>query len=99
MQMSKLKNGTEEATQLVTVTMASLKFLWESDIGGMLAVSDFVQICRRDPKYKKFGDNEDRLKKLLLLDQNGNVNSSIRNIVLSAFTGEGLDLQMGSPIA
>jgi len=99
MQITKLKNGTEEAAPLVTVTMVSIQHLWDSGLPGVLALSDLVQICRRDPKYQKFGSNEDTLKKLALLQSRGDVHDSIRNIVLSAFSGEGLELTLGSPVA
>lgn len=99
MQMIKLKNGTEEAAPLVMVTNALLKNLWNSGIGGLTTVSDLVQICRRDPKYSKFGENEEVLKQLKLLQPDGQPHNSIRNIVLSSFTGEGLNLEFVSPIA
>ena len=99
MEQVKLKNNTEEPAQLVAVTMTSLKHIWNSGIPGILMLSDLVQICRDDKKYRKFGNNEDELKKCALLQANGRPHDSVRNIVLSAFTGEGLDLTLGSPIA
>ncbi len=78
----------------------SIKHLWEScGIPGVTQVSDLVQICQRDPDYKKFGSNEDELKKFSLLQPGGGVHDSIRNIVLSAFTGKGLELELHSPLA
>ena len=97
--MTKLKNGTEEPQPMVSVAMMSINDLWASGIPGITALSDLVQICRNDPTYKKFGTNEDTLKKLALLQANGQPHDLVRNIVLSAFTGEGLDLELGSPIA
>lgn len=97
--MTKLKNGAKEASPLVAVTMTSITHLWESGLPGVLTLSDFVQICRNDPKYRKFGRNEDDLKQLNLLRLDGSVHESIRNIVLSAFSGEGLNLELRSPIA
>jgi hypothetical protein len=99
METVKLKNGTEEVAALVKVTMVSVKGLWNSGLPGLLMVSDLVQICRCDPSYRKFGTNEEELTKLGLLQSGGQVHDSIRNIVLSAFTGDKLDLVLGSPIA
>ncbi len=99
MKTVKLKNNTEEAAPLVTTTMMSLNQLWESGIPGILMLSDLVQICRNDKKYQKFGDNEEELKKRALLQADGRPHDSIRNIVLCAFTGEGLELNLGSPLA
>jgi hypothetical protein len=99
MEMIRLKNGSEEPKPVVHVTMISLKEMWQSGIPGMLAVSDLVQICRGDPTYKPSGDKENQLKQLSLLQEDGRPHDSVRNVVLSAFTGKGLDLQMTSPVA
>lgn len=98
MQMAKLKNGSEEAFVLVTTTMMALESLMNG-FPGVLMASDLVQICRADPTYSKFGDHEEKLQQLALLQSDGKPHESIRNIVLSAFTGEGLGLKLVNPIA
>jgi hypothetical protein len=99
MHMVKLRNGSEEAEPLVVTTSMSLRQLWESGIGGVLVLSDLVQICRNDPAYRPFGDNEKVLKDRALLQADGKPHDSIRNVVLSHFDGEGLGLTLiGSPI-
>lgn len=98
MQMTKLKNGSEEPTPLVATTMMTLESLM-SGLPGALMASDLVQICRDDPSYRKFGSNEAELQKLALLQGDGKPHQSVRNIVLSAFTGEGLGLTLTSPVA
>jgi hypothetical protein len=65
----------------------------------MLTISDLVQICRNDPTYRKFGENEKTLEQLALIRPGADVHDSVRNIVLSSFVGEGLELEMVSPIA
>ena len=95
----KLKNGSEEPENVVRATMISLEYLWRSGIPGMTQVYDLVQICRQSPDYKSFGSNEDTLKELCLLQDDGRPHQSVRNITLSAIEGEGLDMKLVSPIA
>lgn len=97
--MVKLKNGSKAPEELVEVVTTSIKYLRQSGMNGLTTVSDLVRICRRDPKYRKFGKNEDTLKELTLLQDNGQPHESVRNIVVSSFTGDGLNLKFNSPIA
>lgn len=99
MEMIKLKNGAEVPKPLAQVLMMSLTSLWNDGISGITTCYDLVQICKRDPKYKKFGTNEDTLKRLSLIGADGQPHEYVRDVVLSAFTGEGLDLQLDSPVA
>ncbi len=97
--MAKLKNGSEEHDAAVTVTMISLKHLWNSGFSGITVISDLHQICKNDPTYRAFGDNEKTLKGLALLQEDGKPHDTVRNIVLSAISGEGLEMMLVSPIA
>jgi hypothetical protein len=98
MNILKLKNGSEEPEPLVVTTMMTLEHLM-SGFPGVLMASDLAQICREDPNYSKFGDNEEQLQRLALLQGDGKPHNSVRNIVLSAFVGEGLELRLVSPVA
>ncbi len=89
-----LKNGSEEAKPAVMVAMASLKMLFDR---WPMAFYDLVMKCR-DSSYSFFGDNKNILTGLSLLQNDGELHGTIRNIVLSATKGEGLDLTLGSPI-
>jgi hypothetical protein len=91
----RLKNGTEEAKPLVAVTMMSLEHVMDE---RPLALYDLVMMCR-DHDYEPFGTNGDYLKDLRLVEQNGSIHDSIRNIVLSAVKGDGIDMVLGSPVA
>ena len=97
--MAKLKNGSEERDAAVAATMISLKYLWNSGFSGITVISDLLQICKNDPTYRAFGDNEETLKELALLQEDGKPHATIRNIVLSAISGEGLEMTLESPIA
>jgi hypothetical protein len=90
-----LKNGAEEAKPLVVMTMISLEKIMKE---RHLALYDLVMRCR-DRTYQFFSDNEEYLKSLNLVDRDGSIHGSIRNIVLSAAEGDGLDMVIRSPIA
>lgn len=98
MNLVKLKNGTEEVEPVVKVVMMNLSALWEEGLPGVLAVYDLVERCR-DSNYQFFGSNEQKLKELALVESDGRINNSIRNIVLSAAQGTGREMQIGSPVA
>lgn len=94
-----LKNGSTEAKTLVIVILTSISSLMKSN---PMAFYDLVMKCR-DSSYKFFGNNIDILLKLSLVQsssetgRSGHIHSSIKNIVLSAVEGEGLELNIVSP--
>jgi hypothetical protein len=90
----KLKNGSEELDGLVGVTMMSVRRLTQTH---PIAFYELVMLCR-DPKHKLFGNTGQALNDLSLVT-NGQVHDSIRNIVLSAIEGEGMDMTLVSPVA
>lgn len=94
MEIVKLKNGAEEADIAVKVTMMSLNMLMETN---PIAAYELVQICK-NPNHKMFGNTEEVLVDLSLLSEDG-VHSVIKNVVMSAFEGEGLDMCLTSPLA
>jgi hypothetical protein len=99
-----LRNGSSEKELLVAVTMFTLKSLLEDKnpetaAGSAIAFYELVQKCE-DPSHEIFASvTKVLLKERALLDASGAVHSSVRNIVLSAKRGEGLELYLGSPYA
>ncbi len=98
-----LKNGAEEAKPLVVVTMMVLNRLM--DEGKAMVVYELVELCK-NPEHQPFGRTGEDLEKLSLASKNQrpatnlyDVHGSTRNIVLSAVSGEGLDLCLVSPVA
>ena len=98
-----LKNGAEEAKPLVVVTMMTLNRLM--DEGKAMVVYELVELCK-NPAHRPFGVTGDDMVKLSLASKNQrpatnpwHVHNSIRNIVLSAIEGEGMDLCLGNPVA
>ena len=89
----KLKNGSEEEESLIAVTMMSLDNLVQT---YPIVAYELVEICR-NPAHKPFGNSGDRLQELGLM-QNGIVHESVKNIVLSAFEGEGFDIKLTYPL-
>ena len=98
MKMVTLRNGAQEAEVLVTSVMKSLNKLM-SDFIGTLQAYDLYMICRQDPSYRKYLDNEKKLQELNLLNENGQPPNLVRNVVLSAFQPDGLELKLVSPVA
>lgn len=94
MDMLKLKNGSEEFPALVKVTWMSMMDLLESH---PIALVELVSLCR-DRDHELFGNTAVELQGLALVDPGGSVHRSIRNIVLSAVEGEGLEMRLISPL-
>lgn len=89
-----LKNGWEEAAPLVATTMLCLKSLIDSNPN---AFYELVMKCR-DRKHDLFGNAQDVLHERALVEVDGSVHGSIRNIVLSAIRGKGFNIILGDPI-
>ncbi len=89
-----LKNGATEVLPLVNVTMVSLNSLLGSSPMGLY---ELLEKCR-NKDHKIFGNLGDDLIDLALLQDNGQPHGSIKNIVLSAVSGEGLGMVIGNPI-
>lgn len=92
MDIVKLKNGSEEAKPLVAVLMMTLRRLFEE---APTAAYDLVQMCR-DKTARPWGNNGQVLEEMGLVE-NGRVGTSVRNVVLSAVSGDGLAMTLSSP--
>ena len=88
-----LKNGSQEVRTLVVVVMMSLEELIGKD---SITFYELVMFCR-DQSHKFFGSTQGTLERLGLL-QNGTVHDSVRNIVLSAVEGDGLEMCLRNPV-
>ena len=88
-----LKNGSEEADGMVHATMVVLRGLIRND---PLAMFELVEVCK-DPEYVLTPHAKTALTVAAMIGDGG-VRGSIRNIVLSAVSGEGFDAVLGSPI-
>ena len=93
-ELIKLKNGMQEAKPLVAIIGLHVKRLIEKN---PIALYELVMKCRnRDHQF--FGNAPDILKDLNLLESDNSVHSSIRNIILSLATGDGLDMKFVNPV-
>lgn len=92
METVRLKNGTEEAEGLVVAIMLALNNLIDRNA---IAFYEFVMKCR-NPDHEFFGDCAEHMKGLL--EANGSVHESIRNIVNSAVVGDELDMRIVNPV-
>jgi hypothetical protein len=62
-----------------------------------LVFYDLVMVCR-DSAYRPFGNARQELNALgLWMSHETAPHDSIRNVVLSAVSGDGLDMTLGSP--
>ena len=94
----RLKNGTEELSQLVSVTMITIQTLFDSaDLTDALALYDLAKGAK-DATYD-MSFTRRRLAGLGLLDAGGRMHQSIRNIAASALTVEGGTVTLTSPKA
>lgn len=88
----KLKNGSEAPDVLVASVMVSLRDLWDTK---PIVAFEFVSLCR-DPKHELWSGKADLERANLIKD--GKVHDSIRDIVLSAVSGEGLSMTIDAPV-
>src|SRR6266404_622133 len=89
-----LRNGTQEVLALVVTTKMTLGRLISTHPGVFYGL---VMKCR-DPEYALFG--EGILKREHLVEPDGTVDASIRNVVLSMVSGDTIqDITIHSPIA
>lgn len=97
MQMVALNNGSVEPQPAVIATFMSLSGLWKGGISGMCAVIDLVDRCK-NPQHRIDQESERTLKSLALLEHDGRIHETVRNIALSAAKGDGPDMVLISPI-
>ena len=92
-----LRNGSKEAAVLVTNTMFALSEIMNVDTVGITALLDLYQLCLGTAGYQLLDPQRQLLDRYLLLDTSGIPKDSIRNIVLSAVQGEGLEMELVNP--
>lgn len=90
-----LRNGTQEAKPLVAVLAMVLPDLMKEN---PIAFVELVALCR-DPSHQLFGNTGEVLRARQLIDTEGKVHDSCRNIILSSVEDDSLDMMLVSPIA
>ena len=95
-----LKNGAEAARVLVSTTMLALRALNEQQ---PVALYELTMACR-DKGHVMFGNSGSVAKSLALVesqdaDGRARIHDAVRDIVLSAVSGEDFDMVIGSPLA
>ena len=94
----RLKNGSDEFGPAVQIVMIHLRRLLDSGMGVVLY--ELACLCR-DPNHKPWGQTGQELETLKLVERHEDrytVNGSIRNVVLSAVEGDGLDMSLVDPV-
>jgi hypothetical protein len=92
-----LKNGTQYARRTMNTVMHHIRQMQTEIPNGALLLNDLVTKCR-DADYEYYPGCQWKLSELDLLDSDGQVKPSVRDIVLSAVIGEGMDIGFASPI-
>ena len=98
MKTVRLRNGSAEIGKLVPITMLSLQSLMRDK---PMVFYELVEVCK-DRHHKPWGNLGHDLAEIGGVEQGSDgiiVHDSIRNIVLSAVTGEGLEMGLQNPIA
>jgi hypothetical protein len=90
----KLKNGSEEALDQVNAFMYTLRRLFKDE---PIAAYDLV-LKARNPEHQIFDAARNKLKHFALLLPDGEMHDTVRNIIVSAVTGEGFQMVLNDPI-
>lgn len=90
----KLKNGSEEERTQVEAFMYTLRRLFKDE---PIAAYDLV-LKARNPEHQIFEAARTKLKQWALLLPDGEMHDTVRNIIVSAVTGDGLQMQLNNPI-
>lgn len=95
--MVTLKNGAKENEVVVRETMKHMRALQEE---CSLYVAELVRKAReQQPEIEMHPNVKQILTKRGFLQQDGRLNLSTKNILLSAAQGTGLFLELGDPVA
>jgi hypothetical protein len=91
-----LKNGAEEHCATPPVIMGVLESLFKNDPMGFY---ELVQVAR-DRNHQMWGNYAQKLEAYSgTLLQGGQMHDSVRNVILSAVSGDGFDMVLDSPYA
>lgn len=94
MQTVKLRNGTEEVAMMVPIIMMHLKSMFADD---PIAAYEIVMHAR-DRNHPPWNETMTaRFKSLSLLESDGRMHDTVRNIIVSAVTGDLLDMTLRDP--
>jgi len=93
MEEVKLKNGTMEAKIEIAAVLLILEGILDD---RPFAFYDLVKHCR-DATYRIWGPNELYLRQKKLIAPDGTIHSTIKNVVLSAVSGNGFHMALGNP--
>ncbi len=94
MSMVLLKNGAAEPKASVVTTCLAIEDVIKSD---SIAFFELVTLCR-DPNHRLWGDALLTLRRLSLVEADGSVPPTVRNVVLSGAVGGELDLAWSNPL-
>ena len=97
MRMVALRNGTKEPHGLVKIISRRMEELLNTGTAGVCALNELLERCK-DENAPMSLESSRLLRKALLLDSEGGLHGSVRNIVLSAALARTDDFSIGSPL-
>lgn len=90
-----LKTGEQAPLSTVTAVMLNVHKLLDRD---PIAFYELVQLCRTPGNWRLWGDTGRVLRSYDLIQSDDKPHDLIRAIVLSAVTGDGTGMVLGSPL-
>lgn len=97
MEMVALRNGTKEPHGLIKTISCRMEELVSMGTIGICALNELLERCK-DESAPVNPEASRLLRKALLLDREGGLHGSVRNIVLSAALARTDDFSIGSPL-
>ena len=93
--MYKLKNGSEYSEELFGIVWSVIKNLFENE---PIVFYELVMKCR-DFSHPYFGNTAEKLESIGLLSPFRAPHPLVKDIILSAVTGDGLEMTLAFPLA
>ena len=92
--MVTLHDSSKAARAMVAIVMESLELLLKEH---PIPFYELAMISR-DRSHVLFGNSEEKLKALYLLEGDGQPHGSVRDIVRNAVSGEGVNMYLRNPV-
>lgn len=93
MELAILRNGSEVPKPAVITCLIALRNLMANN---PIAFFELVEKAR-NPHHRLFGNSGEVLRSLALIERDGDLHNTTRDVVLSAISGEGLAMRLGDP--
>lgn len=93
----RLKNGSEVSEAVLVAALISLEKLLEEGVEGAISFYELTMVSR-NPNHELDETSQQKLIDRGLLQRDGTVHQVVRDVVINAVEGEGLEMHLTSPI-